>query len=48
MRKVISMILALVMVFGIACVHAEDNNTPVLGGNNLVGGWAPAHKTAQL
>ncbi len=46
MRKVISMILALVMVLGIACVHAEDNNTPVLGGNNLVGGWAPAEDPA--
>ena len=52
MRKLLSLFLALAMMFGIACVHAEANVPDLTGdyddargeapGGGLVGGWTPA------
>lgn len=49
MRKLISVLMALMMVFGVAAACAEDGaelgeQAPVLGGE-IVGGWAAAEVT---
>ena len=48
MRKMIAMLMALMMVFGLACACAEEikpTQAPALGGASL-GGWTPAEDPA--
>ena len=48
MRKMIAMLMALMMVFGLACACAEEikpTPVPALGGPTL-GGWTPAEDPA--
>lgn len=42
MRKLIAALMALMMIFGLACACAEETEPAALTGGGMTGGWTPA------